>query len=73
MSALKESGISDIDLTKNTDLKYTFDNWDYLNYVMKEILRLDGSSVGGLIYYAKEDVNICSIPFSKGFEFIPNN
>ena len=72
MKAFRESGISDIDASKANNLKDVYENWDYLNYVMKEVFRIDGPAIGGLNYYAKEDITLCGIPFNKGFILYPS-
>ena len=42
---------------------------DYLNYVIREALRMDSPSVDTFGYEAYEDVVICGVPISKGKEF----
>jgi len=39
---------------------------DYLNYVMKEELRVDSSTYTSMKYISKTDVEICGVPFPKG-------
>jgi len=43
-----------------------------LNYFLKEALRIDAPSSFGLFYSAKEDTEICGVPFSKGARLVIN-
>ena len=70
LSKLMESsnkwGIVNVDKSKGSSLKDIYENCDYLNYVIKETLRLDGPAVYSVLYYAKDEVEICGVPISKG-------
>lgn len=69
MAELKEHGFD-----QNTDME-NFLNWeridklDYLNYCLKEGLRIDPPGVDSLGYEAVEDTEICGIPFKRGTYF----
>ncbi|CAI2366752.1 unnamed protein product [Moneuplotes crassus] len=59
-------------ITKNGDLqrdKVTvegFENCEYAEYVIKELLRLDVPTVETVSYKSLEDVEICGVPIKKG-------
>lgn len=53
-------------------LKDVYENCDYLNYVVKESLRIDGPTMQGIMYYAKQDVTICGVLFKSGTKIYPN-
>ena len=76
MSKLKKSfiqhKITQIDKQDKNQLKDIYENWDYLNYVIKETLRIDGPATQALLYNFKKDTTICGVPFSKGQKIYPN-
>lgn len=41
---------------------------DYLTYVIKESLRIDGPAIQSLSYKCYEDVTVCGVPLKKGQE-----
>ena len=45
--------------------KENLNNWDYLNYIIKEALRIDPPAVETIPYKALEDIEICGIPIPK--------
>ncbi|CAI2366280.1 unnamed protein product [Moneuplotes crassus] len=59
-------------ITKNGDLqkdKVTvegFENCEYAEYVIKELLRLDVPTVETVSYKSLEDIEICGVPIKKG-------
>ena len=71
--SFENSRITEIDTSKLQSLKDIFENCDYLNYVVKETLRIDGPTMQGMMYYTKEDIKICGISFKKGTKIYPNN
>ena len=66
MNKLNLSGITNLNLNDEESLKFAYNNWDYLNYVTKEALRLDPPATNSLKYHVKSDIEICGIPISKG-------
>ena len=66
IESLNKWGIIDVDKSKGSSLKDIYENCDYLNYVIKETLRLDAPTVMSLLYYTKDEVEICGVPLSKG-------
>ena len=55
-------GITNVDKSNASSLKDIYENCDYLNYVVKETLRLDGPAVISDLYYTKDEVEICGVP-----------
>ena len=66
MESSSKWGIINVDKSKGSSLKDIYENCDYLNYVIKETLRIDGPAVYSVLYYAKDEVEICGVPISKG-------
>lgn len=69
MDELKAHGFD-----KDTDMEKVLcwekiDKLDYLNFCLKEGLRIDPPGVDSLGYEALEDVEVCGIPFKKGTYF----
>jgi len=66
MKELEENGFN-----KDTDMEKLLswekiDQLNYLNWTLKEGLRIDPPGVDSLGYEAIEDVEICGVPFKKG-------
>ena len=59
-----------IDQITSQELKETFQNCEYLNYVVKEGLRFDVPTPITLTYKAYEEVNVCGVKIPKGQEII---
>ena len=70
--SLHKSGIAGVDASKTQNLKDLYEDWDYMNYVIKETLRIDGPAMQCIMYYVKEDLTICGVPFKKGTKIHPN-
>ena len=41
---------------------------DYLNYVVKEALRIDNSAIEPLYYFTTESFSICNVPIESGIK-----
>ena len=67
--SIDKSGITNIEISMGDKLKDIYDNCDYLNYFIKEVLRIDSPSGISLLYYATKDVEMWGVPFSKGQPF----
>ena len=68
IDSLEANGIMQYQDNKNTITKEKIQEIDYLNYFVREALRIDGPSISGLPYEAKEDITICSVKLPKGSE-----
>ena len=66
MESTNKWGIINVDKSKGSSLKDIYENCEYLNYVIKETLRIDAPTVLSVLYYAKDEVEICGVPISKG-------
>ena len=76
MKKLKNSfygwGISNINKSDTSNLKDIYENCEYLNYVIKEVFRIDAPALSSLFYNIKENITFCGVPFKKGLKFYPN-
>ena len=66
LSGLKLNGITDISTDDESSLKETYEQWDYLNYVVKEGIRIDPPVMNSLVYNVKENIEIWGVPLDKG-------
>ena len=58
MDELKTKGVNSLDPNQGAKLKDLYESCDYLNYVIKEGLRIDPPGTGSMFYEAKEKVTI---------------
>ena len=63
---LKKSGLFDIENKSNQELMRAYMECDYLNYVMKETLRIDTPILQSVLYEVYEDTQICGVKLVKG-------
>ena len=62
LDVLKKKNLSEKELSS---LYEKINNCDYLNYTIKEALRLDAPSSFGIKYIAKKNIKICDVPIPK--------
>ena len=72
MNELQENGITHINLDDESSLKDEYEKLDYLNYVVKETLRIDPPVAYTPIYHANQNVNIWGVQFDKDTDFVVN-
>lgn len=65
LDELESFGIKKFTNIDSLITKENIQNMDYLNYVVKEALRLDGPIYESLDYAAKQDTEICGVPIPK--------
>ncbi len=61
-------GALNIDGSLKSITKEIVNDWDYLNYVVKEAIRIDPPAVETIPYKALEDIEICGIPIPKDWK-----
>ena len=66
-----KSELALIEINKDTDfwsdkVRDAIQNWDYLNYVVKETLRFDPPAIFTIPYESNKDIQIWDIPIPKG-------
>mmetsp|Transcript_14930 Transcript_14930/g.17270 ORF Transcript_14930/g.17270 Transcript_14930/m.17270 type:complete len:217 (+) Transcript_14930:406-1056(+) len=66
---LEAKGLNNVDPLDTETLKRLYEECDYLNYVIKEGLRIDPPATVGLKYQANQDVTLCGVHFEKGTIF----
>ena len=66
MTEFKSNGFDGSKSSKNLFTMENIQKLDYLNYVVKEGIRIDGPGIESLNYEAYEDLVICGVPISKG-------
>ena len=62
---IESFGISKDESTDNLFTRENLQQMDYLNYVVKETLRLDDPVYESLNYCAVQDTQICGVPIPK--------
>ena len=65
-SELKRYNLVNLDINDVDSLKESYENCEYLNFVVKEGLRIDPPAPFSIPYIVKENVTICGVPLRKG-------
>jgi cytochrome P450 len=68
MKHLADNGFNKYEDNYNNYTLEKISDLDYLTYVIKESLRIDGPAIQSLSYQCYEDVTVCGVPLKKGQE-----